>query len=194
MVGRGDFVLTLGVRDWLRPDWVSGFYPADLPPEWRLGYYGNAFRAVLVPVGRWRTAGPAVWADWAQEVLPDFRFYLEWDGDCVRDSTAAQAAQILGPRFGGWVVASGVPPPPEGMCAVAGGTGAARLWEGEGTPGHCAGVGRLACGAPPDPRALRQALEGFMARSGARRGVLFLDAPPAVLEQARIVAELLGVT
>ena len=45
--------LLLGTVGWERPDWLSGYYPADLPPEWRLAYYANDCSCVLLPPAAW---------------------------------------------------------------------------------------------------------------------------------------------
>ena len=56
---------------------ADGFFPEDLPPEWRLTYYANQFGAVLVPPDAW-PAGTAL-RDWRDDVHGGFRFYLGWD-------------------------------------------------------------------------------------------------------------------
>lgn len=44
------------------------WYPEDLPPEWRLGYYANEFQVVLIPESDW-----CVWSndDWQELDWPD---------------------------------------------------------------------------------------------------------------------------
>ncbi len=39
----------IGACGWEHRGWNGGFYPEDLPADWRLGYYANAFRVVLIP-------------------------------------------------------------------------------------------------------------------------------------------------
>jgi hypothetical protein len=80
------------------------WYPDDLPEEWRLGFYSNAFRAVLVPASQWRSAGPEVMATWAADTPPCFRFYLEREETPAGlDSSAdpEHPARALGNRLGG---------------------------------------------------------------------------------------------
>ena len=50
--------LLLGTVGWDRPDWLGGYYPADLPADWRLAYYANDCSCVLVPADRWCDAAP----------------------------------------------------------------------------------------------------------------------------------------
>jgi hypothetical protein len=52
------------------------FYPDDLPGDWQLTYFANAFGAVLLPVEQWTAAGPDA-AAWRDDVHGGFRFYLE---------------------------------------------------------------------------------------------------------------------
>ncbi len=39
--GSAEQRLLLGTVGWARPDWLTGYYPEDLPEEWRLAYYAN---------------------------------------------------------------------------------------------------------------------------------------------------------
>ena len=41
--------LLIGACDWRYPEWVGSFYPDDLPEEWKLGFYSNEFRVVMLP-------------------------------------------------------------------------------------------------------------------------------------------------
>lgn len=45
--------LQIGIYGWQRADLDGQFYPEDLPSDWRLDYYSNAFRVVLVPQLEW---------------------------------------------------------------------------------------------------------------------------------------------
>jgi len=114
------------VRGWDRPGWDRSFYPEDLPWDWRLSYFANAFESVLVPAQLWRGAGPQGLAQWTTDVPARFRFYLELEtapaaaagllttGSMVMDKAAAASA--LGERFAGWV---GIAPPPSSGLGIA---------------------------------------------------------------------------
>lgn len=85
------------------PPW----YPDDLPGDWRLGYFSNAFRAVLVPATRWRRAGPGIAGIWAADTPERFRFYLEGERRLGGTRSAADLepfARVLGGRLGGLVM------------------------------------------------------------------------------------------
>jgi hypothetical protein len=92
------------VRGWNLPAWKDGFYPDDLPPEWRLAYFANAFPAVLVPAPEWLTAGPGGLAAWAAEVPARFRFYLEQPPGPGDAALLAAVTAALGASLGGVVV------------------------------------------------------------------------------------------
>lgn len=68
--------LLIGCRDWEPHAWEESFYPDDLPPEWRLSYYANQFRVVLVPAERLFSpdADPEHWCTESDE---GFRFICE---------------------------------------------------------------------------------------------------------------------
>jgi len=69
--------LQIGTYGWQYDSWIGEFYPEDIPKDWQLDYYSNAYRVVLVP--------EQVWLNWTEddfeEVLDtvegDFGFYFE---------------------------------------------------------------------------------------------------------------------
>ncbi len=69
--------ILIGTRGWDHDAWQGGFYPAELPVEWRFCYYSNLLRAVLAPAEAWADATPATVAQWAEDSDPGFRFVLE---------------------------------------------------------------------------------------------------------------------
>ncbi|MGM0678311.1 MAG: hypothetical protein ACQESY_00395 [Pseudomonadota bacterium] len=40
--------LLIGSCGWQHEDWQDSYYPADLPPDWRLGYYSNEFPLAVI--------------------------------------------------------------------------------------------------------------------------------------------------
>lgn len=50
--------LQIGTYGWQHNHWLGSFYPEDLPVDWQLDYFSNAFRAVLVP--------QSVWTGWSE--------------------------------------------------------------------------------------------------------------------------------
>ncbi|MFA7094871.1 MAG: DUF72 domain-containing protein [Gammaproteobacteria bacterium] len=103
--------LILGARGWEHAGWDGVFYPADLPPEWRLAYYANEFQTVLVPEECWRDCTPAQVAGWGADVRPGFSFFLELTCDPARaaafvDDCAAlrERCAALAERMGGLIL------------------------------------------------------------------------------------------
>ena len=70
------YQIHVGAVGW-NPDNARGFYPDDLPPEWRLAYYNSFFSCVYLPYPVWGHADNATIGSWRDESLPRFRFVLE---------------------------------------------------------------------------------------------------------------------
>lgn len=137
------FIASLG---WDHDGWSGAFYPDGLPPEWRLTYYGNEFRAVVVPAALWQQADAVTAAQWATDTAEGFCFLLE-----AADTPPPPALrEALADRYGGVAGTGGLP-----VVRWEGGADARALREAvEAVPAH--GV-LLIVGAPPSLRALRTA-------------------------------------
>jgi hypothetical protein len=92
--------IVFGARGWDYPEWVGAFYPDDLPPEWRFGYYSNEFRAVLIPKDYFMAAEPTTVASWGDDADEVFEFFVEvpasasWEQ--VKDRMLALRGQARG--------------------------------------------------------------------------------------------------
>lgn len=78
--------LLIGIRGWEHDEWQDGFYDEALPAEWRLCYYSNVIRSVLVPAQKWESVSAADLGQWVEDIDEEFRFVLElpaWMGDAV---------------------------------------------------------------------------------------------------------------
>lgn len=76
--------LLIGIRGWEHDQWQDGFYDDALPSEWRLCYYSNVIRSVLVPAQKWESVSAADLSQWGEDIDEEFRFVLElpaWVGD-----------------------------------------------------------------------------------------------------------------
>jgi uncharacterized protein YecE (DUF72 family) len=124
--------ILIGARGWDYPGWHGRFYPEELPEDWRLTYYNNLLRAVLVPAEVW----PGVTADtvrvWADDSDVNFRFIVETPAT-LDDPAAVAAARVaefhallapLGARLAGllWRISAAAP------CAVSSLRSALRLF------------------------------------------------------------------
>ncbi|MGB5564256.1 MAG: hypothetical protein WBN02_18285 [Sedimenticolaceae bacterium] len=69
--------LLLGTVGWERPDWLQGYYPDDLPPEWRLAYYANDCGCVVLSAETWALADPERLQDQLHEAQGRLVYFLE---------------------------------------------------------------------------------------------------------------------
>ncbi len=206
--------LRVGARGWEHESWSPAFYPEGLPPEWRLTYYANAFRAVLIPAERLAVSERSEVTAWASDVDPGFAFYAELapvGGDAALAGWIERleplggllAGLVLGPACGGLSPArvaslaarsplAWLETPGEGVRAP-GGTEAVRVWRPGQGGGGCVG---LLDGVPRGPRELRQVIEDFLkASTGCGDTLLCFPGTPRAwqeMEQARVIASLLG--
>ncbi|HNU63223.1 MAG TPA: hypothetical protein PKJ96_01765 [Thiobacillaceae bacterium] len=67
----------LGVKGWDWPTWDAGFYPADMPPEWRLTYFNTQFPCVFLPETHWRGVAAEDILQWREDTHAHFLFLLE---------------------------------------------------------------------------------------------------------------------
>lgn len=211
-----DYAVRIGAAGWEHPAWSETFYPEDLPPEWRLAYYANAFPVVLMPARRLAAAGDGEIADWRELADTGFRVLLEAAPHEI-DSGLLERVKGLGDTAGGWVLGEGDGTGLEAALAELAGAGLpvalengapaasraeeaspGRVWRGEG-PSTGLERGRLAVIRVPageaTPRRLRDWLEaGLAVQDGRREVILILEGtPPSVetLEQAQLLLELL---
>lgn len=106
--------LQIGTLGWVRPEGSAEFYPEDLPAEWQLDYYANAFRVVLVPQTQWLEWDSAMIESCLESVAGAFQFFLAWEeGDGVdKKAQLARIKPLMGEYLGGLVVFSDVWLPP----------------------------------------------------------------------------------
>jgi hypothetical protein len=197
--------LTFGAVGWNDPRLVEALYPVDAPPDWRLSCYASHFDTVLVPEADWRQVTPEAAAAWGEELPSQFWFYLlveQVPGEACVGRLGALAA-ALGDRLGGLVLDTPAASALERVCgcapgapvfSAAGGAGPGRLWTGTDCPCPCGPVGLVDFAAVPSPRVLRETVEAFLACQGEPWSVLFMRAPAASYDDARVIGQLLGVT
>lgn len=69
--------IQIAALGWEHSGWWNGFYPDDLPEEWRLTYFANEFHAVVVPAYRWCAVDDATLRQWVGDVDSRFQFFWE---------------------------------------------------------------------------------------------------------------------
>ena len=85
-------VLALGAAGWLHPEWEEGFYPEDMPPEWRLAFYNTQFNCVFLSRTDWRQVATGEWEAWREDTGETFLFLLEGgDDEIVPEAIAGRA-------------------------------------------------------------------------------------------------------
>lgn len=87
--------MLIGARGWDHADWTPGFYPEDLPPDWRFCHYSNRLRSVLVPAEAWAGVDAAATRTWREDSDPGFRFVLELPPNLVLAADQAARAAAL---------------------------------------------------------------------------------------------------
>ncbi len=104
--------IAVAAYGWQGAAW-DGFYPEDIPAEWRLDYYANEFFAVVVPWEAWRQADDEELLDWQEQVSDDFRFFWELPADEAQTTSRLQRLldeESFAAHFGGVVGPGGETP------------------------------------------------------------------------------------
>jgi hypothetical protein len=206
--------LLVAAWGWDHAAWVGPFYPPDMPAEWRLAFYANAFRAVLVPAPALAAASREEVASWAADAPAPFAFHVEVGAPFDPDEPASLAGLVgalapLEARVAGLVVSAPGRAEraewPRQLArrwplawlepdrAAAGGL-AWRPGAGAPRPGAAACFGVMDA-RPRTPRELRAALEGFLGwAGGCPQAVLCFPGAAGAwreMEQAQVLAEFL---
>lgn len=71
--------LIIGARGWQYSQWITRFYPDDMPDDWRFSYYSNEFNSVLLPQAELLAAEEDAVKDWYDDIGEDFVFFVELD-------------------------------------------------------------------------------------------------------------------
>jgi hypothetical protein len=86
---------------------AAGYFPEDLPDDWRPVYFANDYQGVYLPYADWQQVPRDTLADWHREVHAGFSWYLEWPAPERPASAApeqlAAAAASLGHKLGACV-------------------------------------------------------------------------------------------
>ncbi len=209
--------ILIGTRGWDHPAWAGAFYPENLPADWRLSFYANNLRGVLVPAETWEQGAAADVRAWAEDAFPEFRFVIELPAtspsslhmlEPIRPQVAGLLLRVPAMPDRDWLAARlaeltasfpmCVDLPPEGrtpdLLACLTQYDAGLCWrtgiEPEPRPG-----GKLMVGlaSVSEPRAQRRWLERLAAWQGdSGLAALFFDDPESA-KQARLLAELMVV-
>jgi len=206
--------ILIGARGW---DGVGEFYPEILPDDWRLSFYANNLRAVLVPAETWERADDAQARTWLEDTYEEFRFVLEAP---LVAPDFTRRAEILRPRLAGWLLrapadatpalltarlqalaalapvcvdlSAGADTPAMRACLAQYHAGICWHTEAQAAPAP-GGKWMVALSSVQEPRAQRGILEALHAWQGEDgAAALFFDRPERA-RQARLLAELMVV-
>lgn len=99
-----EYLVYLGASDWLHPGWQGGFYPEDLPEDWRRAFYATQFSCVWLDAGRQRQPDfETQLAAWLTETQAGFRVLLERAAGDQADAPPPDDERVIvcdGPRAG----------------------------------------------------------------------------------------------
>jgi hypothetical protein len=87
--------LMVGTVGWDYDDWIDGYYPDDMPQDWRFGYYSNDFRSVLVPGDHFAGGDLSMTREWLEDCDASFRFVVEIPADLLPDARREPLTDFL---------------------------------------------------------------------------------------------------
>jgi len=97
--------LSIGTYGWEHDEWVGGFYPDDLPDDWRLGYYSNRLKAVLIPYDELRQRSAAEISAWPDDVYAEFRMVIEIEPKAIAEVDAlVEKLQPVATNIDAWLL------------------------------------------------------------------------------------------
>lgn len=210
--------LLIGTVGFEHPHWASGFYPEELPADWRFCFYSNKLRAVLIPPVESARLDAAQAQQWVDDSDPEFRFVWGLDDSWLdADTRAARLAAVapLRAQIGAWLWHSRGSAPAVQAQALIEALGAiapvcvdapvadvarddvALLWDADNVPApHAGGHFLVAFTRVREPRRLRAILEALARWQGdTRQAALFFQderAGDSAL-QARLLADMMGI-
>jgi uncharacterized protein YecE (DUF72 family) len=168
-VEKHQIMLDIAAYGWQSESW-QGFYPADLPDDWRLDFYSNEFRSIVVPAEIWQGITPDMVSDWHDAVHNQFRFYFDVSPEQLPSKEQRLVMAALKSRRGGWVCQ-----PPASVDKM---------------------VPSIWYAGPAEPRLMREAIEQLHQSLGeANRGLIVVNSiinPWDVAADMRQLAELMG--
>jgi hypothetical protein len=79
---------------------AASYFPEDLPPDWRFGYFANDHEGAYLPADLWEGESCETLQDWADAMHPGFSCYLEASSSGEAMDVAERA---LGDRLAAFV-------------------------------------------------------------------------------------------
>lgn len=194
--------ITIGVWNWFRDDWLAGYYPADLPEEWRPAYYANDYACVGLPADSWDFQSLS---HWKEETGEGFVFWLGCNLRQLSHPDFMTTTNHLGTQLAGlWLEATDVNEEAECINALENFNQVPVYRMHASVPAR---VPLCQLDAPlqseilgvyrPEPeddiRTRRDQLESYAATKGVGDRYLLIDGSPSVVEECRQLISLLGI-
>lgn len=95
--------LIVTVRGWNHSSWYGSFYPDDLPEDWRLSFFSNEFRAIVVPASEWIDVDPVEIERWVDDTHEEFVFFLEVEDHITNWHKIEEQTRFIGEQMGGFL-------------------------------------------------------------------------------------------
>jgi hypothetical protein len=197
--------LQIAAVGWDHEHWHKDYYPHDLPADWRLTYYANEFRAVLVSELT-RSSQPTQDPEqWYQDTPDAFRFYILMTATLLRRPDWPAVTRCLNPlkeKLGGVVMDGrsdtfdraaltlGAMHPEAHIFEETGGIAKSGLRQWRSAQGRT--VAWYKCAPQYDLKILRMDLERIVESSGGDECVIFIEGNIKVLQDATVIVRLLG--
>lgn len=205
--------LFIGAKSWNHSAWTNLFYPEDMPTIWRLDFYANTYRTVLVPQAEWLEWDDITIEDMLDAVEGEFYFFFEWCGwqkpltheqVQTRLVKLEQIKQTLESKAAGVVVfaqnAEGLPPhlanmPVTLVADKAVLLGATWQWQFEGcsfSGNACAVIENLTTDAKQQAQILKQFMQSLPDNAEGAPFIVAGDVDIKELNNLKVIGELLG--
>ncbi len=200
--------LQIGAVGWDHEDWQGVFYPSDMPHEWRLTYYANEYRSVLIPEYYWLDDVAPVPSQWLADVPESFEFYCLITKGLFQYRKLAQIDEVIGDlseKLGGFILdvapkditeysekveTFGIDKPifrPRKVGAID-----INCYSSNATAHQAGDIGIAKINTSTDHRWLRHFIEQFMSNVAGEYRFLFIEADYLILRDATTMARLLG--
>jgi hypothetical protein len=98
----------IGTMGWQFENWNKSYYPEDIPPQWKLGFYANDFTAVVVPESLWVDVELNQLAEMAEDLHEDFALYFQINSLPPSDDKINQVKTDFSENFYGFLVEAGI--------------------------------------------------------------------------------------
>ena len=204
------YSVMIGACGWEFPAWDAGFYPEDLPTEWRMAYYSNEFPLLQLPLSRILRAEADELDEWLTDSHEAFRLVVELDSELDRNAVSRLLA--LQPKVLAFIIMAESISLPESLaqipCLWAASedkrceghlqAGGGQVWNGEGSPCWDERLAPICLQSRDyqDMKRLKQLLLTCAPalEEGRTLLLLFAGEPPDIqlMQNARILTELLG--